>query len=97
MRVVEHIAGHYAVEDVGDFGKVYRWRPESVVVECECGRRTILKRSDVIDSRPCCECGAVPRGAIREEVVLDVLDESYEAGRRPWRYWHTSEHTGLPV
>ena len=97
MRVVERIAGHYAVEEVGDFGKVYRWRPESVAVECECGRCTILKRSEVIDSRPCCECGAIPTGAIREEVVLEVLDESHGAGSRPWRYWNTSERTGLPI
>ncbi len=97
MRVVERVAGRYDMEEVGDFGRVYRWHPESVLVECECGRRTALKRSDVIDSRPCCECGAVPTGAIREELVLEVLDESREADRRPWRYWRTSERTGLPI
>ncbi len=97
MRVVERIAGHYTVEEVEDFGKSYRWRPESVVVECECSRSMTLKRSDVIDCRPCCECGAVPTGEIREEVVLAVLDESHETDRRPWRYWHTSERTGLPI
>ena len=97
MRVVERVAGYYAVEEVEDFGKVYRWRPESIVVDCGCGRRTTLKRSDVIGSKPCCECGAVPTGKIREEVILEVLDENSETGDRPWRYWHTSEHTGLPI
>ena len=93
MRVVEHVAGHYAVEGVEDFGKVYRWHPESVVVECVCGKRTTLKRSDVIASKPICECGAVPTGEIREEAVLAVLDES-EAGLYRWPSF---ERTGLPV
>ena len=97
MRVVECVAGHYAVEEIEDFAKVYRWRPESVVVECECGRRTVLKRSDVIASRLSCECGTALTGAIREELVLQVLDENREAGPRPWRYYHTSEHIGLPI
>lgn len=98
MRVVERVAGRYTVEEVEDFGRVYRWSPESVVMECECGGRTTLKRSDVIvGSRPCCGCGAVPTGATREEVVLEVLDESREAGHHPWRYWRTSENTGLPI
>ncbi len=97
MRVIERVAGRYDVEEVGDFGRVYRWHPESVVVECECGSRTVLKRSDVIDSRPCRECRAVPTGEIREEVILEVLDENRETGSRPWRYWHTSERTGLPI
>ena len=98
MRVVERVAGRYTVEEVEDFGRVYRWSPESVVMECECGRRTALKRSDVIvGSRPCCGCGAVPTGAIREEVVLEVLDESRESCLHPWRYWRTSESTGLSI
>ena len=96
MRVVEHVAGHYAIEGVEDFGTVYRWHRESVVVECECGRHTTLKRSDVIARKPICECGAVPTGEIREEAVLAVLDES-EADFRHRRYRHASESTGSPV
>ena len=37
MRIVERLAGHYETQDV-EFGKVYTWRPESVVAECECGK-----------------------------------------------------------
>ena len=41
MQVIEHIQGHYDVEDV-EFGRVYKWHPGSVVVECVCGERLIL-------------------------------------------------------
>ena len=32
-KVIERIEAHYEVQDV-EMGKVYRWCPESVVVEC---------------------------------------------------------------
>ncbi len=39
--VTEHTEGSYEVQDV-QFGKVYKWRPENVVVRCECGERATL-------------------------------------------------------
>jgi hypothetical protein len=36
VRVIERVRGHYEVQEV-ECGKVYKWRPESVVVACECG------------------------------------------------------------
>jgi hypothetical protein len=43
-KVIERIEAHYEVQDV-EMGKVYRWCPESVVVECECGKKLSLTAS----------------------------------------------------
>jgi (Z)-2-((N-methylformamido)methylene)-5-hydroxybutyrolactone dehydrogenase len=41
-KVIERVEAHYEVQDV-EMGTVYRWHPESVVVECYCGNEpTIL-------------------------------------------------------
>jgi hypothetical protein len=37
----EHTEGHYDVQEV-EMGEVYTWRPESVVVECDCGEKLTL-------------------------------------------------------
>jgi hypothetical protein len=96
VQVIERIPEHYEVEEV-EFGNVYSWHPESVVVECRaCGKRMALKRWDVIDSVPDCECGKGHTARIREELVIELLDEDYEPHHHPWRYWHTSEDTGIP-
>ena len=97
MRVVERIAGHYEVQDV-EFGKVYTWRPESVVAECECGQRATFERSDIVGgSASACECGKDPTAGIREDLVTGLLDEEEDdRALHPWRYWRTSKNTGLP-
>jgi hypothetical protein len=95
VQVIERIPEHYEVEEV-ELGRVYRWHPESVVIECKCGKRTTLKRRDIIDSMPDCECGKDHTASIREELVLQLIDEEYEAHHHPWRYWHTTKETGLP-
>ena len=41
-NVIECAEGRYEVQDV-EFGRVYKWRPERVVVECDCGERTALR------------------------------------------------------
>jgi hypothetical protein len=62
-----------------ELGKVYRWRPESVLVECECGEQTTL-----IDSETTCVWrGADHATTIREE--LATLRPEDEAAH-PWHY-----------
>jgi hypothetical protein len=57
MRIVERLAAHYEVEDV-QFGRVFVWRPESVVAECECGKRATYERLEIVSgSVSACECG----------------------------------------
>ena len=78
-KVIERVYAHYEVQHV-PMGKVYRWCPENVLVECEeCGENTILTTS----KRACGECGADHR-AILEEVGLEARPEEDEV-ERPWR------------
>lgn len=44
-RVVERVEPHYAVEEV-PYGKVYRWCPGCLVIECGCGEELILPGSE---------------------------------------------------
>ena len=84
MRVIERIAEHYEVEEM-PFGRDYQWSPEQVVLECKCGERTTHKRSEIIGSEVIsCECGKDDAAHIREELVIQVIDEEYEAHHHPW-------------
>jgi hypothetical protein len=98
MRVIERVAEHYYVQKM-PFGRLYKWAPEHVVVECsKCGERTTHTRSEIIDSAVTeCECGKGHAARIREELVIRVLDEEYEAHHHPWRHWHTTKDTGIPA
>ncbi len=53
MRVIEHQQEHYEVQEV-PHGKVYSWRPEHVLFECDCGE-TLRWTGDHVG----CRCGAV--------------------------------------
>jgi len=75
-KVVECVEAHYEVQDV-EMGAVYRWCPESAVVECDCREEVALTASKTT----CVECG-VDHAAIVEE-VLDVRPE--DEGDHPWR------------
>ena len=57
-KIIERAREGYEVEEVA-YGKVYAWRPESVVVECECGQETALTQSETA----CEGCGAEHRGS----------------------------------
>ena len=96
MEVVERIAGHYEAEDV-PYGRVYKWCPECVVVECACGKRATYKRVDIIGlAVTACECDKDAMAGLREELVYQLLDEEYEAHYHPWRYWHPPKDGGIP-
>jgi hypothetical protein len=64
-KIIECVQARYEVENV-EFGKVYKWPPESVVLECGCGEETSLTASE----NACPECGADYRDLLEE-----VLDE----------------------
>jgi hypothetical protein len=85
VQVIERVAEHYDTQEV-EFGRIYSWCPECVVVECKCGKRRTLTRSALIEVKPDCECGMDHAGNVREEVVLELLDEDYEAHHHPWHY-----------
>ena len=100
MRIVERLAGHYEAQDV-QFGKVFVWRPESLVVECECGKRATYERPEIISgSVSACECGEDHTSRMRKELDVELRDddEEEEEDKRlhPWRYWHTTNDSGIP-
>jgi hypothetical protein len=72
MRVIER--EHYAVP----YGKVYSWRPERIVFECDCGERLIW-------AKPVTVCGTVHTDFSPEERRTDREHpwlEEYEEWRR---------------
>ena len=86
MKIIERVAEHYDTQEV-EFGRTYIWRPESVVLECsKCAKNMTLTRTDLIHTQPECECGRGHTARVREEVVIQLVDEEYEAHHHPWRY-----------
>jgi hypothetical protein len=75
-KVIERVEARYEVQDV-EMGKVYRWRPESLVVECDCGEEPSLTAS----KNACGECGADYRDILEEG--LDARPE--DKVDHPWR------------
>ncbi len=78
-KIVDRARAGYEVEDV-EYGKVYRWQPETVVVECGCGEEASLTRSETA----CEECGTEHTGLVRE----DLSDRQPQGDEHvhPWRY-----------
>ena len=88
MQVIERTEGHYEVQEV-QFGTVYRWCPECVVVDCDCGERPNLTPTECL----CPECGANYTAFIREELATRrVGDETIH----PWHYAEDRQEVGLP-
>ena len=95
-KIVERVAEHYDTQEM-EFGTTYIWCPEYVVLECtKCAKNMTLTRAELIDTQPECECGKGHTARAREEVILELVDEDYEAHHHPWRYWHTTKDTGIP-
>ncbi len=95
VKLVERIPARYDAQEVEDLGRVYRWCPEQVVLECgACGMKMTFKRSKLIASLVNCECGARCSTRVREELLVEQLAEDERV--HPWRYWHTQENTGIP-
>jgi hypothetical protein len=86
VGVIERAEGRYEVQDV-EFGRVYKWCPERVVVECDCGERAILTASETT-----CRCGVDHSAVVREELVGCYEDETLH----PWRYAGDREDAGIP-
>jgi hypothetical protein len=90
MKVVDRVEAHYDVQAV-EFGRVYKWRPESVLIECECGERLSLSTSVT----SCGACGADHTVVVQEELT-DRLQK--DEVLHPWRYTRDrQEDGGLPV
>ncbi len=78
VEVIERIEGRYDTYEM-EFGTVYRWCPGCVVVECDCGERSILTAS----MSTCSECDADRAAVVQEELNSRQLREKTA---HPWRY-----------
>ncbi len=89
MQVIERLEEHYEVQEV-PFGRSYKWCPECIVVECDCGERLIFKLSALTDFGAVCECGAHLTRGIQEKLqghqpdVRGQMLEDHEATQHPW-------------
>jgi hypothetical protein len=79
-KVIERVEAHYEVRDV-EVGKVYRWRPEGVVVECECGKTPTLTASKA----SCGGCGTDHRDIAEEVLEARPGGDDEEETGHPWR------------
>ena len=86
-KVIERARARYEVEEV-ECGKVYRWQPESLVVECTCGEETALTPSETA----CEECGTEHAGLVRE--ALSDRQPQGDEDIHPWRYTEDDEDDG---
>ena len=90
LTTIERTEGCYEVQEVA-FGRVYRWSPGRINIECECGERLNLT---AVPPATCHRCGANHAPALREELTGGLLDDQ---ALHPWRYDATKlEEVGLP-
>jgi hypothetical protein len=87
-KIIERDGAHYDVQEV-EFGTVYRWRPESILIECKCGERATLTVSEAT----CEECGAEHKGLVQEDLVCMAQKDQ---ALHPWRYARDREDAGIP-
>ena len=87
-KVIECTQARYEVQDV-EFGKVYKWRPEQVLVECRCGQRLSLSASTI----SCAECGTDHELAVKE---ASADGHQSDQALHPWRFVEDREDDGLP-
>src|SRR5919112_6229743 len=82
-KVIERVQPRYEVQDV-EFGQVYKWRPERIVVECRCGQRLSLTAS----TTSCTECATDHELAVKEAAMDGPQSDQT---LHPWRDHSTSE------
>jgi hypothetical protein len=88
-QVVERLEGHYEAQEV-PFGVVYRWCPECLVIQCSCGKRTILT-----GSLTCCStCGTDHVALVGKRQLVQPVQA--DEVRHPWRYAGERAGLGLP-
>ena len=87
MAKSEHTKAGYDVQEV-EMGEVYTWRPESIVVECDCGERPTLTAS----ATTCAACGADHAAAVSEGLEGERLEDK---AAHPWSYTEGRGDAGL--
>jgi hypothetical protein len=88
-KVIECLKARYDVQEV-QLGTVYRWRPQGVLIECECGETVALTVSEAT----CEACGAEHTWLVRTDEAKRLPEE--DEVLHPWRYSEDREDAGLP-
>ena len=90
-KVIERVEARYEIQDV-EMGKVYKWRPESILVECECGERASLTASEAT-CEECGACGAVHTLVVQEEDLVGMAPK--DQALHPWCYARDRQDGGI--
>jgi hypothetical protein len=88
-KVIEKVEACYEVEET-EFGTVYRWCPESVVIEYDCLQSFTIKGAK---DAACPRCGADYSGGVGRGLALKPLteEEAYRLTRREYEAWIKEE------
>lgn len=89
MVIVGCLEGCYEVQDV-EFGKIYRWCPESILIECDCGENATVTGFETT----CVWCGVDHASTIREQLLDRRLPD--DEATHPWRYAGDHANAGIP-
>ena len=88
-KVIEYVEAGYEVEEV-EMGTLYRWCPESVVIECDCGHSFTVEGAKEVASCP--RCGVEHRGVARGLSGKPLTEEdAYRPTRREYEAWMKEE------
>jgi hypothetical protein len=77
--VIERTEGHYEVQGTSH-GEAYIWCPECVVVQCDCGKRTVLSASETV-----CGCGTDHAALVRQVLASQTAPHPWDAEYDEWR------------
>jgi hypothetical protein len=88
VTIAKCTEGFYEVQDV-EFGKVYKWCPQNVLVDCNYGERLTLTRLE----STCGWCCADHAALVQEELEAGQLEDE---AVHPWRYAGDREGVGVP-
>ena len=85
--VIDRIEGHYETENMS-YGQAYVWCPERVVVECDCGKTSILAASESV-----CRCGTDYEALVRERLAArEPSDETLHPWDQEFQEWRGKLH-----
>jgi hypothetical protein len=77
--VIDSTEGHYEVHKTS-YGDDYVWCHGCVVVECDCGERSVLSASETV-----CGCGTDHAALVNEVLSFQRESHPWDAEYREWR------------
>jgi hypothetical protein len=97
-RIIEDIEAHYETHEV-PFGRIYKWHPEHIIVECDCGERFAFTATSTTTT---CRCGTDHSGVICE--IQKHEGRLPDKSIHPWQYdtqeqdkQHRQDEAAYPV